>query len=85
MSLTETMANFTGGRRRRTRRTRGGVGCPYASLTATKGGGRKKRSRRRRHKSRKGGLSKQLVSLGLLGSVLALGPKKRKRSRRHHR
>ena len=91
MSLVENMSSFVGGRRRRRcnlRIKRGGSGMKSLISAPVSGGGKKKRHtlrrrKRRGHKSRKGGLSRQLVSLGLLGSVLALGSKKHRRS--HHR
>ena len=91
MSLVENMSSFVGGHRRRrcSRKTqRGGSGMKKLNPALVSSGGRKRRHtlrKRRGRKSRKGGLSRQLVSLGLLGSVLALGSKKRRRSHRRRR
>ena len=74
MNLIESMTNFVGGGKRRRHRSRRGK---HRTRRVSH-----RRSRGKRGTKRKGGLSSQLVPLGLLASLLAVGPKKRKHSRR---
>ena len=73
-------------RRRRSRKLRGGK-CPF-DTAASVGGARSRRRRSRNRRSNKRSCKKggnRLVPLGLLGALLAVGPKKHRGSKRHRR
>ena len=71
---------------RRHRRQNGGSSCNMQPLGSAPVGGSKRNSQKQRkrnqNKSKKGGLSGSLAALGLLGTLLAVGSKKRKSHKR---
>ena len=93
MSLTENMSELVGGGHRshrgkhmtkRHRKKQSSLSPLLSNKSVHK---RRHHSHKngKKRKSIKGGISNQLVPWGFLASLLALGPKRRKRSRRHHK
>ena len=91
MSLIESMSELEGGGRRsrrgkrRTNYVKKDLSL-FRSILSGKSSRRKKRrahTKRNNRKSRKGSIMNQLMPKGFLGSLFTLGPKRRKRSRRH--
>jgi len=88
MSLIDQMGTLMGGsrhRRRRSRKLRGGSKHVSLVETAAPVGGKRSRRRRTRSRTRRRSCKKGgngLVPLGLLGTLLAVGPRKHRGSKR---
>ena len=87
MNLMKNISALVGGRRRRSRgrrrKYRGGHQVLHpAPVSSTQNGVRRRRGKRH---TKRGGLSSQLVPLGLLAGLLAVGSKRRAKRRAKRR